>query len=82
MNTTLLRASKRYANGCRSWVVPGAPNRARLVPGSQSMWPGHASFSWPFQETDGHWIMRTVRLDWHRSIARQAIRDIIARGQQ
>lgn len=78
MNATLLRASERYADGCRSWAVPGTPNRVRVVTASCSMWPGAMSISWPYRKPDGEWIVRSVRLDWHRPIAKQAIREILA----
>jgi hypothetical protein len=77
MNTTLLRASRRHRSGARLWLIPGAPNAARLIP-TGSIWGDVPSFSWPHRLPDGSWVVRGVRLDWHRHIAKQAARDIIA----
>lgn len=74
----ILRASRRYRNGVREWVIPGAPNAVKLLPTGKSMWPDAASFSWPWRKPDGEWILRGVRLDWHRSIAKAAALEIIA----
>lgn len=78
MNVTLLRAARRYRDGTRSWSIPGAPNAAKLIPTGKSFWQTAPSFSWPHQQPNGDWIMRSVRLDWHRSIAKAGARELIA----
>jgi hypothetical protein len=80
MNTALLRAATRHADGTRYWTIPGAPNAAKLVPGNRSFW-NVAAFHWPHYEANRatpDWIMRGVRLDWHRSIAKAEARKLIA----
>lgn len=78
----ILKAARRNADGTRYWIIPGAPNAAKLVPGARSLWnvPG---FWWPHYEAkDGRepgWIVRGVRLDWHRSIAKAGALELIAR---
>jgi len=72
VNTVLLRAAHRDANGVRRWTIPGASNQARLLPASLSQWPA-PSFSWPHGD-----VVRGVRLDWHRNIAKAAARELIA----
>jgi hypothetical protein len=79
MNTVLLRTARRSSDGARYWRVPGAPNKAVLLPPSLSMWPGAASFTWPWQNAKGDWVQCTVRLDWHRDIAKAAVRGILAK---
>lgn len=79
MNTTLLRLARRNADGIRYWSIPGAPNEAALIPGKLSMW-GVPAFRWPELVTKGdetYWQVRSVRLDWHRSVAKKHIREIL-----
>ena len=78
MNTVLLRAALRHPiRGTRTWIVPGFGNVAVLRPSSQSLWDA-PSFSWPCLDKDGAEVVRTVRLDWHRGIAKAEARKILA----
>lgn len=73
----ILRAAKRRLSGAREWHIPGAaPNTVRLSPANYGYWPA-PSFTWPHLKDDGEWIERSVRLDWHRSIAKKAALDMI-----
>ena len=75
MDTTLLRMSRRHPNGSRSWIVPGMANSVELIP-RHSFWDAPA-LSWPHIGPDGSEVRRSVRLDWHRSIAKAEIRKLI-----
>lgn len=78
MKTALLRAARRHSSGTRYWTVPGAPNDAKLVPASRSLWPAPA-FHWPyFNAAHGAWEIRGVRLDWHRAMAKAAARELLS----
>lgn len=68
----LLRTAKRMPDGSRRWIVPGKPNAVTLRPSTASLWAA-PSLSWPHGETQ-----RSVRLDWHRSIAKAGARELIA----
>lgn len=73
MNTVLLRAATRSPDGTRTWAIPGHPlGPAQLVPAVSSIF-GAPAFHWPHGAT-----LRGVRLDWHRSIAKAAARELIA----
>ena len=77
MNTILLRAARRYSNGTREWLIPGAGNSAKLSP--RSFWGDDVpAFAWPHKDAEGHEVLRKVRLDWHRSIAKAEARKLIA----
>lgn len=77
MDTALLKLARRHTNGTRSWTVPGFGNGVKLIP-KHSFWDAPA-LSWPHIEADGSEVLRTVRLDWHRGIAKAEIRKLIAR---
>lgn len=76
MNTRLLRLAKRTSSGVRLWIVPGAPNALKLVPGRLTVW-GVAAVHWPAIDHRGDWCIRGCRLDWHRSLAKSEIRKLI-----
>lgn len=81
MNAKLLRKATRHRDGVRTWTVPGAPNAVKLVPASKSQWGVPAVF-WPALDNDGNWIMRGVRLDWHRGIAKAELRKLIKEARK
>lgn len=76
MNTVLLRAARRHSNGTRFWIIPGMGNATKLSPARHSIWNA-PSFSWPCTDNRGEMI-RSVRLDWHRAIAKAEARKLIA----
>ena len=67
MDTRLLRASRRFPDGTRTWVVPGQVHPIKMIPSRGSYW-GVISLSWP--HSDGR---QSVRLDWHRTVAKRAV---------
>lgn len=75
MNVALLRLARLHPGRIRVWTVPGAPHPVKLLPGRVSLW-GVPAVSWP--HLDGaEWVLRSVRLDWHRTVARGAIKKLI-----
>lgn len=79
MDISILKLARRHRLGTRMWVVPGFTNAAYLSSEKNSFRDWGPSFKWPCLDQDGSEIQRSVDLNRHRSIARNAARDLINR---
>lgn len=75
MNAALLRMARRH-RGVRYWRVPGFPNEAKLVPSARSPHGWGVAFHWPARDERGDY-MRGLDLARHRTMARQAARNLL-----
>jgi hypothetical protein len=73
MNTAILKLGIRGRGHSRYWVLKSGERVTVLGPGAHSFWPAAMSASWP--HGGGR---RSVRLDWHKAIAKAELRAIIA----
>lgn len=76
MNTDLLRLARK-CRGVRSWLVPGFDNAAQLFPSSRSPEGWGAVFRWPCRRHNGEQVVRSVDLDRHLVLARNAARELL-----
>ena len=80
MDISILRLARRYKNGARRWTCPGFGVGAQILPTGKGHWPDAMSVSWPCADPNhpGGRILRAARLDWHKSIIKRGVRDLLA----
>lgn len=79
MNTRLLRMARRDTDG-RSWDMPnGIPPATSLLKDwtVQALTTRTHTVYWPARDSDGSWMLRGARFDWHGRTAFREIRKLL-----